>query len=312
MTFITPSTSPAAFRSRWPLIGLSLALIVGCVILMSNIWPVGPDYYFTFNRNALNWLQGKSHLYDDNPFEDVPGDRDIGFFYAPWLLTILVPLALLPINVGQAILTVSSILGIMLCLRLLQGSRSMPFWVLALALANLHTFDVLIRGQVDVFVLVGCVLGWWAFQKRRPWLLSLAFALIAIKPISAVLPALALLLAILRWPLIDKLKAISLPIALVVLSGFIFGFDWPLRYLIYVRTYLPPNDYLSTSLWRALNQIGLSSWLLVPLAVIAVIALVVVTLRVGMNQWILAISLSTNLLFAVYVHYNHYVLLLPS
>jgi len=160
MTFVTPSTSPAAFRSRWPLIGLSLALIVGCVILMSNIWPVGPDYYFTSNRNALNWLQGKSHLYDDNPFEDVPGDRDIGFFYASWLLTILVPLALLPINVGQAILTVSSILGIMLCLRLLQGSRSMPFWILVLALANLHTFDMLIRGQVDVFVLVGCVLGW--------------------------------------------------------------------------------------------------------------------------------------------------------
>src|SRR5258708_39357726 len=112
---------------------------------------------------------------------------------------------------------------------------------------------------MDVVRLIGVVLGWWAVQSKRPLLLSLAFALIAIKPLNVALPALALLVAVREWSLMEKLKVVSLPVILFGLSEFFFGLDWPLRYLDYGK-FVPANDYLSTSIWRRAAQIGFPAW----------------------------------------------------
>ncbi len=301
--------------SRWRMrivAGLGIAMIlVACVLLVARFWPIGPDYYFTFHRTAEKWLNGETRLYDDNPTTEVPGNPDIGFFNAPWTLIILVPLALLPLDVGQAILTVGSIMGILLCIRALQQTKPVPLNAIVLALANLHTVDTLLRGQIDVLPLIGVVVGWWAVQSKRPLLLSLALALIAIKPLNVALPALILLVAVREWSFMEKLKVVSLPVILFGLSELIFGLDWPLRYLAYGK-FVPANDYLSTSIWRGATQIGFPVWPIAICAVIAVATLLFIAWRTGLSQWMLAIALVTNALFSTYIHGNHYILLIPA
>jgi Glycosyltransferase family 87 len=304
---------PRRRRWRWQVgTGFVIAgIIAASVFLVAQFWPIGPDYYFTYYRTAEKWLNGETRLYDGNPTTEIPGNPDIGFFNAPWTLGLLVPLALLPLQLGEALLNVGSVLGMVLCIRALAQTKPVPLFAIVLALANLHTLDTLLRGQIDVLPLIGVVIGWWAVQSRRPLVLSLGFALIGTKPLNVALPALILLLAIREWRLADKLKAFSVPLILFGLSELIFGLDWPVRYLAYGR-YLPPNDYLSTSIWRGAAQIGFPA---LPIAVgagIAVVALLILAWRVGINQWLVAVALATNALFSTYIHGNHYILLIPA
>jgi hypothetical protein len=293
---------------RWIVIA---AIALSSIVVVANVWPIGPDYFFTFHRTAEKWLNGETRLYDDNPTIEVPGNPDIGFFNAPWTLIVLVPLALLPLQLGQAILTVGSVAGIILCWRALSQTKPIPIYALILVLANLHTFDMLLRGGIDVIPLMGVVLGWWAVQSRRPILLSLAFAMITVKPLNAVLPSLVLLMSIRQWTWAEKLRTFCVPIILIVASAFVFGLDWPLRYLRYSQ-FVPPNDYLSTAIWRGLAQIGLPAWPVAVLAVCAAAMILVLAWRAALSQWVLAVALATNLAFATYVHGNHYVLLIPA
>src|SRR5260221_11830126 len=192
-------------RWRWQIVGglvIAAALVV-CILFLAHVWPIGPDYYFTFQRTAQMWLHGETRLYDSATLDSSYSN---GFFNAPWTLILLVPLSLLPLQIGEAVLNVGSLVGILLCIRALALTKPIPVYAIALAMANLHSFDVLLRGEIDVVPLLGVVLGWWAVQTRRPLALSLALALMAVKPVNVVLPALVLLLAIRDWRLADKLK----------------------------------------------------------------------------------------------------------
>src|SRR5215213_6475053 len=125
---MAPISSPNNSASRWLLRGLVVGLLaVGCITLMANFWPIGADYFFGINRTSVRWLEGKTHLYDEEIALANQNGQDIGYYNAPWSLFILAPLALLPLNVGQAILTTSSIFGLLLCLRALQETRPIPF-----------------------------------------------------------------------------------------------------------------------------------------------------------------------------------------
>lgn len=288
---------------RWALWLLAGVIIFVLVVIFANVWPIGADYYYTFQPVAERWLRGETRLYDDN---------SQGFFNPPWTLVVLVPLSVLPLQWGEAILNVASLVGILASIYLLRGAKATPAFAVALAVGNLHTFDVLIRGQLDVLVLLGVALGWWAIHKHIPLLLSLSLLLMAVKPPNVILVTFLFLLAIRKWSLSDQAKAFSLPVLFLLASGFVIGFDWPLRYVNSYTGYYNQYTHLTITLWRGATQLGFPLWPLALLGIVALLGFLVLLARVGLNEWTLGIALATNLTFTLYAIGNHYVLLIPA
>ena len=222
-------------------------------LLMINFWPLGSDYV-VYHTMASRFLHGETRLYD------TPDQ----YYYAPWGMLIFAPLSLLPWQWGETLLNFTSIAVVAWSVKVFSGENNgvVPT---VLALINLQMFDLMVRGQVDAIVLLGVVLAWLAIRDRRPWLLSVAFWLMSIKPTNVILPLLVVIWGTRKWPLYDWLRAISLPGISLGLSFLIIGFDWPLRWLDHVQRYPPPSSMIS-SVWRgaAVNSVPIwPLWLLV-------------------------------------------------
>lgn len=282
---------------------LFCAVVAGLVILMARVWPIGPDYYFTFRPAAEKFLQGETRLYDQ---------ETLGFFNAPWLLLFFVPVTQLSLRLGQALLTVGTLAMLLATTGLMREEYPFPPYTYVVALLNLHTFDLLIRGQVDGFSLLGVALGWWAIRRHRPWTLSLAFWLMAIKPINILLAALLYLIDIRHWCLRDQIKALALPVLSLLISFLFLGADWPARYVENYQIFSPPKAYLTLTLWRIARSIHFPFWPLIVLAGGCVALTLLLAWRVGPHPWTLSIALATNLVFAQYATGNHYVNLIPA
>jgi len=294
-------------RSRAISAVLALAMLVAVtlllVVLMARVWPIGVDYYFTFHPVTKKLLAGETQLYDR---------QTLGFYNAPWVLLFFVPLTALSLRVGQAVFIVGTMVMLLASTHLVREKRSFPGYALVFALLNLHTFDVLIRVQVDGFVPLGVALGWWAIHQRRPWMLSLAFWLMAIKPINVVLVAAVYLIAIRHWSRAEQAKVLVLPVISLLASFVILGVDWPLRYLEMYQLDPPDKAYLTLTLWRIARSIDFPFWPLILLATVCVALALWLAWRVGLHRWTLSIALATNLVFAQYATGNHYVNLIPA
>lgn len=287
----------------------ALALLLLCtvifsfIVVMAKVWPVGVDYYFTFYPVTRKLLAGETSLYDT---------QTLGFYNAPWVLLFFVPLTALSLRLGQA-LFLTGTLGLLLgSVHLVRERRAFPVYAVLFALLNLHTFDVLIRVQVDGFVPFGVALGWWAVHQRRPWLLSLAFWLMAIKPINVVLVAAIYLIAIRHWSRGEQARVLALPVFSFLVSFVVLGADWPLRYIEAYRLDPPDRAYLTLTLWRIARSIDFPFWPLIALAAVCVALTLWLGWRTGLHRWTLSIALATNLVFAQYATGNHYVNLIPA
>ena len=83
-------------RPVWILIILATTVLVGA---MSVYLPPGVDWYDTFRPAA------RELLFARNPY------KIEGFFYAPWALLPIMPIAILPENVGRAVSVLVSMLA---------------------------------------------------------------------------------------------------------------------------------------------------------------------------------------------------------
>jgi hypothetical protein len=120
--------------------------------------------------------------------------------------------------------------------------------VVALALSNLYTFALFVRGNIDGILVFGIGLGWLGARRKNPLLLSIGLWLLSIKPINTVLMIPVLMKAVWDWSSRDKLLTVSPLAVTLVLSFPIFGFNWPIRY-IHAISENPPLTYLQTSLF---------------------------------------------------------------
>ncbi len=290
--------------------GLALAALLLVVFgVMGRFWPVGPDYFYTFRPLTAAFFAGETRLFDAG---------SPGYFNAPWAIFLIAPTLLLPLSYGQALISLVSMAGLLLAIHVFLRSAGQPrSWVviaaIVLAAANLHTFDLVIRGNVDGFLLLGLGLGWLGVVRRRPWLLGLGLWLLSIKPVNVFLPALVCLWATRRWRWPEKVVYLA-PLGLTVLVSLpIFGFDWPVRYLRFVSDN-QPLVYLQTSLWRAFAffnlPANLAGWAALP--ILAAFGLVFIRYAgTERREWLLALAIATNLVISPYTLGSHYVLLAP-
>jgi len=280
----------------------TFVIMVGLVVVLAHYWPLGPDYYFVFRPITKLFLQADTRLYDQN---------SLGFYNPPWAIWLFIPTVFLPLNYGQALLLTASLAGLMFAVWVVDRHNKLFWLVKGLAVANLHTFDLLIRGNVDGFVVLGVGLGWLGIEKRKPWLLGIGIWFLSLKPMNVILVILVFIKLVRKWSLNEKIQT-ALPLTFSLgISFFILGFDWPVRYVEMVGQN-PPLMYLQTSFWRMLAFLGIERiWALVLFGVVVIGFGILVWWLPQVDQRILALAIAMNLVFSPYTLGSHYVLLAP-
>ncbi|MBN1565496.1 MAG: DUF2029 domain-containing protein [Anaerolineae bacterium] len=278
-------------------------VFIGLTVAMAEVWPIGPDYYYTFRPVTERLIHGEIELY---------GPGSYGFFYAPWTILLLLPTTWVSLPWGQALFLVTSLTILVFVPYLVKLARPFRAYSWIFALFTLHTFDLLIRVQLDALPLLGVALGWWAIQKRRPWVVGLAFWFMAIKPLNVALAGFVVLIAMRTWTRREQIKALTIPVLSLLLSFPLIGWDWPQRYSDSYQVFSPPKEYLTLTLWRVARNIDFPFWPLYLLAGLLIGAALWAVWRKGMTPLTYSIVLTTNLTLAQYATGNHYVIMIPA
>jgi len=291
-----------------------LALLFLLLIVLEEFGPIGPDFYYTFVPVTRRFFTGKSLLYDE---------RSFGFYNAPWTVFVTAPFAILPITWGQALWSVFTLAGMLfsisrflsLCCSASKRHQRRIFAV-AFALINLHTADLILRGNVEGFLSWGLGFLLQALTTSSPLLLGFGWWLLSIKPINVLLISAFSFLYVLRTGNKHIILKGLLPLLTTFLLSFsIFGHDWPIRYWVSFSQH-PPMIEFQTSLWRAFHFFGLSKEKAILLNLALFFLFFALTLgifvrnRFALHEW-MPLGLTTNLLFSPYTLGSHYVLLSP-
>jgi hypothetical protein len=230
------------------IIGFGLLVAAAVAWLMDRYLSTGVDFTCTFYPVTRAWLAGQTRLYDE-----VSG----GIGHLPWSIWLTIPFAIWPPLFGLSLLRVFSLTAVILAVVVFTRYGYRQALSLAFAMFNLHTFDLLNRGQLDGYSVLGIVLGWLAVNRRKPWLLAAALIAMMIKP-TVTLPVAAffLWLAWKRWPLREVIIAMLPPSCVVVLTFVVFGF-WPPRMQAAMAA-APWLDIWLSTIWRAQEMLSLS------------------------------------------------------
>jgi hypothetical protein len=279
-------------------------LVVGAVSLVGALLyaylPLGVDFFDLFWPIPREWL-----------FQGIPvyAAKRSGFYNPPWTVLFLLPFSLLPVRVGMVALIVFSVGVLLWVLHTFACARPVSLLLPILALCNLHCFDLLQRGQIDAFALLGLALAFQAATRHKPWHLSAALLLISVKPINVLLPLLAVLWQIRQWAPRDLIKVFSLPLLALASSFPLFGWNWPARLAANFQHVTFQEAWMST-LWRELESLGLSLWLGIALGILAVSYLAWMAKRTGVGQRFLAVAQVVTLVFTPYAGAYNYVSIL--
>ncbi len=269
--------------------------------------------YGVFINGTRAWLAGETELYDGK----------VAFYYAPWTIAAFLPLSFLPDRIGQLIYTTLS-LGLLVWAASSFG-QELPWWGLAFSLTNANTAFLIFTGQWDSFILASLALGWLVVQSKKklfsPYIFGLALVGLSSKPTNIILPgALLLYTAFIEyksvWKGVDWLKVLFFPVLIFFASLVVFGWDWPMRYIWFLKNYPNPSHYLlitpwgktdyQVSYWMSLSSIG--KYLLVFLAV-GVFSRFIWVLKNKQTEYGLMLAIVLNLVITPYALVYHFVYL---
>lgn len=290
--------------SRALLAGFGGLLIL--VALFGRYWPVGSDYYYTFRPVAEAWLSGDLQLYQEDGY---------AYLNAPWGVMLAAPTLLFEPRIGAAMLSAATVVALVGSLAVNVGSRRLGAAgavFVVLAVANLHTFDLLIRGNIDAILVVGVAVSLQGLRLRKPALVGIGLWCLTIKPLNVILCIGAILWLVRRWNRRELAVAVLPSLGTFVASLLLLGWDWPLRYAHYIAIE-PPLTYLQTSMWRAFEFFGLPPSSCVLLAAPILMTFFVAASRYGRRrpEELIGLAVTTNMLITPYALGSHYVLLAP-
>lgn len=219
--------------SRWfTKEALIISLALGLLIVGFALIPLPGGDDWEFFKGASGRILSGIPLY---------GERITHGYYSnpPWVATLLIPISLLPVRWGWAILNTTSLLLIILLCRHWQLGP----WKIVLVLLSPAAFYLILHGGIDVFILAGILL------PRETW-----FLVAASKPQVAV----GLIFGVGRKSL---LKALAVTLIVLLLTFLFFGF-WPREILQQPRPFVDAAHNLWYGLWPFHVPAGLAMLLL--------------------------------------------------
>lgn len=279
------------------------ALLLIIVYLALSFIPLTFDYdqYVTTTRS---WLSSDTRLYDS---------QSSAFYYMPWSLLITIPLSAFPDRWGQGILSLISVLGIILSVRVWIGR--IPWWGTFMVIANLFTFNLLFSGQWDGLIIGSIALGWWCIKEKHPLGLGFALVIMSTKPTNIWLVMGILLFYIIKkWPIRDIMSTLLIPLFALISSIWVSGLDWPGRYFQYINNHPPIPANFNQSTWKLSEIWAINLLIIISITVIFFVWLVHVYKNNtdSVNGIGISLALVVNLLISNYVTTYHYVSTMPA
>lgn len=238
--------------SESALVPVALCLLVGLALfaVVLFVFPRGVDYYQTFEPSVASWQAGV-------PVFSLP--PQYGFYNAPWLLPLLAGLQLLTPKGAEAALCLLTIAILISCWRRFigEGVRLAGPLTLAMCIFNLHMFDLMLRGQIDAFVLLGVLLMYLGVRRDEPLVVGAGWVFSVIRPTSVSLIGLYTI-----WIMVQRrqlLKALVVPVGVGIVSLVVFDPGWIGRWIATMRAVgTPQPETWIVTLWKAAQQLGIS------------------------------------------------------
>jgi len=167
----------------------------------------------------------------------------VGFFYAEWLLPILVPFSKLHPLAGYFLFSLIGIAGTFFAARVFTGNSGLAFF-------TYQTIYNIYRGTYLGILLGGLALFWWGTAHKKWWLAGVGLVFAAAKPQTGFLIALLLFL-FKKLSIQDRLKILIIPSIVVGLSLLIDP-AWPIELLDRIQAN-PPDIRGNISLFSSIG-----------------------------------------------------------
>lgn len=261
------------------LVVVAVALTVFALLQMPWVRVASSDLSLFFRPAARAWLSGK------NPYEIR------GYVNPPWTLPLLVPFSLGPLRWSYVLYFLFSCAVLGAAVRAFGGRR----WLLLGVLISPPTISLLALGQLDIWVLLGVLLGRWAVDQKHGMGLGVALALVLIKPQVGGLVA---VVWILTQPLSLSWRAVATLATIWLLSCLAAGVWWPFG---------PDLSWHSVNLGKSMSTRDLVQDLGLHIIVYPIVVAGLVALwgwavhRRGATDFTLALSLLVTVLSTPYV-----------
>jgi hypothetical protein len=191
------------FKSRrtWSWIGLGVVVVALAVDIAYPRARSGIDFHTYYAAAVVGLQQGWSHIYDQTLVagvqrQEVPTESSQPFLSPPTVAWLVTPLTLFNIWVAFGIWAVFTFASFGLALAWSGASAGLVRWIAVVAaLAPWWVLHAVSLGQVVPLVAAGVVLGWRLLRNDRDVAAGIALSLIFLKPNTAILVPLALLVA---------------------------------------------------------------------------------------------------------------------
>ncbi|MDQ7024520.1 MAG: glycosyltransferase family 87 protein [Anaerolineae bacterium] len=221
-----------------------------------------------------------------------------GLLNPPWSVLPLIPFGFLPDKAGWGLLTFS-LIGVLL-LSVPRTEKRWLFWLQALLLITAFpTLRIIADAQLDVLVIGGLLLVYYAYHKESPLLLAIAVLLATAKPQSVHITMLVLGVYLLQtWHVRKWFTFGAITIAVVGLMMLWKGREW----LVAVSNFQFTNTLIDISLSGALNRLGAPNIVLVILSIGILLTCFWLVWRGNreMSREKLALLTTTSMLLAAY------------
>ena len=284
------------------LVSVGFAYWVFAYIIYDLGISLGTDYLTTFRLATQFVLDGNgTEMYTAGSW---------GYYNAPWLMLVFLPLELLSRGDAVVVWNGTSLILLIISVYLWRIHHPAPTIAVILALINPHTLDLFVRSQVEGLIVVAAVGGWLAVQQHRPIILGIAIAVIIVKPLNILLVLLTLLFAIKAWSWQEKLMVMTPTAFLGFASMPIFGIDYPLRYVRF-GSEQRPTDTITITLWKAAEQIGIPSLIFIAIAAFLLMLFLYFMWKHTHSVYSFALAITTMLVITTYANSNHYIMLIP-
>ena len=280
--------------------GFLIAVLAGIFWLLVEYEFFGADFYYIFYPMATAFRETAMLLY-------IPGQSN-GFYYPPHTLYYWIILSLFPVAIANALHRMLTLSFLFAASKLWSKYSRWDIVIVTLAIANLHTMDHWIRGQMDAMAMVGLVLAFVATKERQPFLLGLGATIAMIKPTNMALPMLLIAWELRSWHWRDILKAATVPILTFLSTFIIFDLEWLIRYMQKAAN-LRTNSYTIITIWELSRIAEIPRFLTFGFVGLMLLGL--------LKNWrftaeIFALAISISYLISPYAASYHYVALIPA